>query len=425
MMKPDLIRVNQIDDLDLKSIEKLYLDHINPGQVFYFKLLGFTQVLIKRAQGAYYYDQNDRKILDFAGAMGSTGVGHNHPKILKACKKFQDDSRHQLGHWFFSQYAAALAHNIAAICPNDLKYVLLGNSGSEVVEGALNMVEKYQGPSRNRILYTSNSYHGQTRGALSISDTPVFRSTFTLLHNNVRVPFGDAKAIEKALRTQADIGGIFLVAMLGGAGVIIPPDGYLQQVRKLCDQFGVLLILDEIQCGFGRAGKMFAFEYENIIPDAVVIAKPLCGSQNAMAALVMRESVYKTAFTHKKEWVINSPTTFGGMGQACVTAIETINILFDENLIENTRDTGAYFLDSLAIMQKKYPKLIKEVRGRGFIIGIEFQDFSKTLITPLDKVVSVLDERLKGGLAGFIGAILLHNHGIIVNFTGTNPNVIG
>ena len=419
-----MISVDQIDKLDLKAIEKIYTENVNPGLVHYYKILGFNKILIKRAQGVYYYDQDEEKIFDFAGGVGAAALGHNHPRIIKARKKFQEEERHQIGQWFYSQYAAALSKNLATICPGDLDVVLLGNCGSEVIEGALKIVEKYQGPSKSKCVYASNSFHGRTRGALSLTDSPDLRSTFKMLGNHIKVPFGDADAMEKTLKENPDIGGVFLEAIQGGAGVIIPPEGYLRKVRELCDEFRVLLVLDEIQCGLGRPGKLFAFEYEDIIPDILAIAKPLSGSNSAIAALITRKPVYQKAFSSPKEWHINSPSTFGGMGEACVTAIETINIIFDENLIENAREMGDYFLEKLKHLSEKYPKMVKEVRGRGLIIGIEFYDISHTLVAPLQMMMSIFSERLKGSLAALIGAILLRNYKIIINFTGTNRNVI-
>ena len=168
----ELINIDQIDALDLKTIEKIYSDNINPGQVHYFKLLGYNRIWIKRAEGVYYFDQNDEKILDFAGGVGVTGIGHNHPRILKARDKFKKEKKHQIGTWFYSQYVAALSKNLATLCPGDLDVVLLGNCGSEVMESALKIVEKYQGPEKSKCIYASNSFHGRTRGALSLTDSP-------------------------------------------------------------------------------------------------------------------------------------------------------------------------------------------------------------------------------------------------------------
>lgn len=422
--KPSLISVEDIDSLQAKDIENIYADHINPGQIKYFKILGFNKTIISHASGVYYYDRNGNKILDLMGGFGSVGLGHNHPRILAVRKKFQEENRHEIGMGFYSQYAAVLSKNLATICPGDLDYSLLCNSGSEAMEGALKMVEKYQGPEKNKFIFAENSYHGKTRGSLSLTDSPYLRSSFQLLEGNEIVPFGDAEAIEATLNRRKDIGGVVLEPIQGGAGIIIPPDGYLTKVREICDRFGVLLVLDEIQCGFGRTGKLFAFEFENIVPDIVAIAKSLGGSKTAMATFVTRKPVYLKAYGNAKDAFIHSSSTFGGLGEACVTAIEAINIIYEEGLIENSEKTGNYFLERLNSLKQNYPKIIKDVRGRGLMIGLEFRDLSETLSKPLRMVVSKFDEKLKGSITGFIGSIMLNKYNILVAFTEYNRNVL-
>jgi acetylornithine/succinyldiaminopimelate/putrescine aminotransferase len=422
-LKTELIKVDEINDLDSKTIEKIYTENINPGQVHYLKLLGFNKVLMKRGKGVYYYDQNDEKILDFSGGVGSIGLGHNHPRINNVRKKFQDEERHEIGMSFYSQYAAALSKNLANICPADLDVVILANCGSEAIEQAIKMVEKYQGPLRSKLVYAINAFHGRTKGALSITDSKILRNTFKLHEDNIKVPFGEYEAIETALKDNPDIGGIFLESIQGGAGVIVPPKGYLKKVRELCDQYGVLLILDEIQCGFGRTGKMFAFEHDEVVPDIITISKSFGGTKASVAATIVRTKVYKKAYKDKKDFVAHLPSTFGGMGGACVTSIEAINILYEEDLISKARDNGKYFIEELRILKERYPKIIKDVRGRGLMIGMEYHDISNTLIPPFNKLISSLDDRIKGSLSALLGGILLNKYNILVSFTEFNRNV--
>jgi len=418
-----LIKVDQINDLNSKTIENIYLENINPGQVHYFKLLGFNKILMKRASGVYYYDQNDEKILDFSGGVGSIGLGHNHPRINSVRKNFQDEERHEIGMSFYSQYAAALSKNLATISPGDLDVVLLANCGSEAIEQAIKMVEKYQGPLRSKLVYAINGFHGRTKGALSITDSKILRNTFKLHEDNIKVPFGESDAFETVLRDNPDIGGVFLESIQGGAGVIIPPSGYLKKVRELCDQYGVLLVLDEIQCGFGRTGQMFAFEHDEVIPDIITISKSFGGTKASVAATIVKTSIYKKAYNDKKDFVAHLPSTFGGMGGACVTAIEAINILYEEDLFSKARDNGEYFLAELNLLKEKYPNIIKYIRGRGLMIGMEFHDISNTLYPPFNKLISNFDDRIKGSLTGLLGSILLNKYNILVSFTEYNRNV--
>ena len=195
-------------------------------------------------------------------------------------------------------------------------------------------------------------------------------------------------------------------------------------MRELADRHGILWIADEAQCGFGRTGRFFAFEHAGAVPDVTAIAKSLGGGKSAMAAMIAHTDVYKKAYGSSKTAMIHGPATFSGMGEACVTAIEALHVLYDENLIANAETVGAYLIERLRSLQAKYPRLIKEVRGRGLMIGLELQDLSTALPFGLRQLVSTLDERLKGSLADFLGSLLLRDYGILVAFTGYNRNVI-
>lgn len=422
--KPDLLSVEDAKALDVARMTDLFKAHLNPGQLHFMKLLGFHKVKVERAEGMYYIDQNGRKILDFFGGFGSLALGHNHPRVLEARRKFQEEKRHEIAIAFMSQYAAALAHNIAACSPGDLDMVFLGSSGSETMEAAVKVAERAAGPKRPKIVYAENSFHGKTKGVLSITDGQLYRGEFKLVGNTVRVPFGDIDAIENAFRSDPEIGTIVLETVQGGGGIIQAPAEFWQKLRRLCDQYGVLWVADEVQCGVGRTGRFYAFEHYGVVPDVTALAKSLGGGKTAMGAMIARREVYMRAYGTPKTAMIHAAATFGGIGEACITSIEALNVLYDEGLIDNAAATGDYLLDRLATLQAKYPKIIKEVRGKGFMVGLEFQDFSQTLPMVLRPMVSLLDDKLKGSLSGFIGALLLRDYDVLVAFTEYNRNVI-
>ncbi|WP_234794585.1 aspartate aminotransferase family protein [Xaviernesmea oryzae] len=410
--------------MSLADMNGLFKDHINPGQLHFMKLLGFNKIKVERAEGMYYIDQNGRKILDFFGGFGSLAVGHNHPRLIAERKAFQEEGRHEIAIAFMSQYAAALAKNLAAISPGDLDMVFLGSTGSEAMEAAIKVAERAVGPKRPKIVYAENSFHGKTKGVLSITDSPLYRGEFRLVDRNVRVPFGDIDAIRNAFESDPEIGVIVLETIQGGGGIITAPPEFWQELRLLCDKHGVIWVADEVQCGVGRSGRFYAFEHAGVVPDVTALAKSLGGGKTAMAAMIARREIYMKAYGSPKTAMIHAQATFGGIGEACITAIEALNILYDENLIENSAVQGAYLLSRLQALQAKYPKIIKEVRGQGLMIGLEFQDFSQTLPLVLRPVVSVLDDKLKGSLSGFIGALLLRDYATLVAFTEYNRNVI-
>ncbi|WP_246666034.1 aspartate aminotransferase family protein [Aquamicrobium sp. LC103] len=410
--------------MDVARMTDLFKAHLNPGQLHFMKLLGFHKVKVERAEGMYYFDQNGRKILDFFGGFGSLAFGHNHPRILAARKAFQEEKRHEIAIAFMSQYASALAHNLARCSPGDLDMVFLGSSGSEAMEAAVKVAERAAGPKKPKIVYAENSFHGKTKGVLSITDGPLYRGEFRLVDNTVRVPFADIEAIENAFRSDPGIGAIVLETVQGGGGINQAPAEFWQKLRRLCDEHGVLWVADEVQCGLGRTGRFYAFEHYGVVPDVTALAKSLGGGKTAMAAMIARREVYMKAYGTPKTAMIHAQATFGGIGEACITSIEALNLLYDEGLIENAATVGDYLLERLADLQAKHPKIIKEVRGKGLMVGLEFHDFSQTLPMVLRPVVGVLDDKLKGSLSGFVGSLLLRDYGVLVAFTEYNRNVV-
>ncbi|WP_394892586.1 aspartate aminotransferase family protein [Mesorhizobium sp. AaZ16] len=422
--KPDLISVEAAKAMNLATMTDLFKAHLNPGQLHFMKLLGFHKVKVESAEGMFYVDQNGRKILDFFGGFGSLAFGHNHPRILDARKKFQDEKRHEIAIAFMSQYAAALAHNLAKCSPGNLDMVFLGSSGSEAMEAAIKVAERAAGPKRPKIVYAENSFHGKTKGVLSITDGQLYRGEFKLTDNTVRVPFADIDAVEAAFKSDPAIGVIVLETIQGGGGIVQAPAEYWQKLRALCDQYGVLWVADEVQCGLGRSGRFYAFEHYGVVPDVTALAKSLGGGKSAVGAMIASREVYMKAYGTPKTAMIHAAATFGGIGEASITAIEALNVLYDEGLIDNAAATGTYLLERLQALQTKHPKIIKDVRGKGFMIGLEFHDFSQTLPMVLRPIVSVLDDKLKGSLSGFVGALLLRDYDVLVAFTEYNRNVI-
>lgn len=422
--KPNLLTVEDAKSLDLAQVTDLFANHLNPGQLHFMKVLGYHRVLVERAEGMHYYDQNGRQILDFFGGIGSLGFGHNHPRILAARRKFEEEKRHEIAMGFLSQYAAALAHNLAAISPGNLEMVFLGSTGSEAMEAAIKVAEQAQGPSRTKTIYAENSFHGKTKGALSITDSVLYRGSFKLVENTVRVPFGDIDAIAQAIESDPEIGIVALETIQGGAGIVSAPNGFWRELRALCDRKGVLWVADEVQCGLGRTGRFYAFEHEGVVPDVTALAKSLGGSKAAMGAMICSRDVYMKAYGQPKTALIHGPSTFSGMGEACCTSIEALNILYDEGLMENAATQGAYLIERLQAIKDKYPKLIHDVRGQGLMVGLEFSDFSQTMPMGVRQMISVLDDKLKGSLCAFVGSLLLRDYGILVAFTEYNRNVI-
>jgi acetylornithine/succinyldiaminopimelate/putrescine aminotransferase len=422
--RPRLLTVEDAKSLSIEEVTGFQNAHLNPGQLHFRKILGFDKILVDRAEGMHYITREGRKILDFFGGFGSLAFGHNHPRVLAARKTFQDENRHEICMAFMSQYATALAANLARIAPGDLDMVFLGSSGSEAMEAAIKVAEQAQGPGKSKIIYARNSFHGKTKGSLTITDGPLYRSQFRLVDGAIKVPFGDLDAIRNAIESNPAIGIVVLETIQGGGGIHEAPTSFWQGLRALCNKHGVLWVADEVQCGLGRTGKFFAFEHHGVIPDVTALAKSLGGSKSAMAAMIARRPIYMKAYGTKETALVHAPATFGGIGEACISAIEGLNILYGEGLMENAAARGEQLIAGLKSLQRKHPKIIKDVRGRGLMVGIEFNDLSQTLPFGMKQMLSLLDDKLKGSLCGLVGALLVKDHDVLVAFTEYNRNVI-
>jgi len=417
-------RVWTVEDAKRMSpseVATLYRAHVNPGQVDMMRLVGCDRVGIREARGAVLVDGAGNAILDFWGGFGALALGHNHPRIVEARMRFQRENRHELVMAFLSQYATALAATLAHVAPGNLEVVHLCTSGSEAVEAALKLAEHAQGAQRAGIVYVENSFHGKTKGALSVTDSERFRSDFRLLPHRIRIPFGDAAALERALTADPALGAVILEPIQGGAGIVVAPDGYLRDVRRICDRHRVLWIADEVQSGFGRTGRFFAFEHDGVVPDVVTMAKALGGGKAAVGAAITTREVFERAYGSPARALVHGPSTFSAMGEACCTALEAINVLLDEGLMERAQRIGGELLSGLHVLRGRFPGLIREVRGRGLMVAIEFQDLSGVLPQPLRPLLNPLDG--SGALCAAVGTLLLRDHRVLIGFTDYNRNV--
>lgn len=269
-----------------------------------------------------------------------------------------------------------LAKTLAALTPGKLKYSFFCNSGTESVEAALKLAKAYQSPrGKFTFIATSGAFHGKSLGALSATAKSTFRKPFMPLLPGFRhVPFGNIEAMLTALneckKTGDDVAAVILEPIQGEGGVILPPPGYLTAVRKLCDEFGALMILDEVQTGMGRTGKMFACEHENVQPDILCLAKALGGGVMPIGATIATEEVFSVLFDNP----FLHTTTFGGNPLACAAALATINVLLEQNLPAQAEQKGDMLLDGFRQLAREYPDLVQEARGKGMLMAIEFVD---------------------------------------------------
>lgn len=375
-----------------QTIEK-YEKYVNPAMAKLFRYMGLATVEWD-AKGSIVTDLKGDQYLDLLGGYGMFSAGHCHPKIVAAAKE-QLDRMGMSTKILLNKPMADLSELLAQVTPGDLTYSFFGNSGTEAVEAALKLARMAK--KKPGIISTKGAFHGKSLGALSATGRDVFKGPFTpLVPGFKHVPYGDVDAIEQAI--DADTAAVIIEPIQGEGGVIVPPKGYMKAIREICDRRGVLMIVDEVQTGMGRTGKLFAVEHEDVVPDILCLAKALGGGVMPIGAIVARpqlwDSFVEAPFIHT--------STFGGGPLACATAIAAIKVITEENLPHQAEVRGNQFLSALKKMQAQYPTIVAEVRGMGLIIGIEFTD---------------------EGFAGYTISEMV-NRKIIAAYTLNNPKVI-
>lgn len=374
------------------TIEK-YEKYINPAVARLFRFMGLATIEWE-AEGTIIRDIDGKEYIDCLGGYGVFSLGHRHPKVVEAVKR-QLDTMPLSSKVLFDKPMADLASMLADVTPGDLQYSFFVNSGTEAVEGALKLARVHTG--RTKLISTVNSFHGKTLGALSATGRDMFRDPFQpLLSGFSHVPFNDIEAMKKEI--DEETAAVIVEPVQGEGGIIVPSDDYLPILRQLCDENGALLICDEVQTGLGRTGKMFAVDHYGVVPDIITTAKALGGGVMPIGAFTAKAAVW--------EKYITSPflhtSTFGGNPLACAAAIATLQILKEENLVERSNEIGNYFKAKLESIGSSYRDVIKEVRGKGLMIGIELT---------------------KEGIGGLLMSELVNN-GVLVAYTLNNPKVI-
>lgn len=324
------------------------------------------EVVIDRAEGVWVYDVEGNKYLDCLAAYSAVNQGHCHPRIVKALKE-QADKVTLTSRAFHNSQLPLLYKELSELTGYELSLPM--NSGAEAVETALKAARKWgykvKGVPEQKaeIITCTNNFAGRTISIISFSTEEQYRDGFGPFTPGFKiVEYGNAKALENAVTSNTVA---FLVEPIQGeGGVVVPPEGYLKSCADICRKNNVLLITDEIQCGLGRSGKLFAFEYENIRPDVVIIGKALSGGCYPVSAVLSNKEilgVFKPG---------DHGSTFGGNPLGAAVARESLKVLIDEKLIEKSFELGNYFISELKKIQSPH---VKEVRGKGLFIGVELK----------------------------------------------------
>src|SRR6266446_5747561 len=343
----------------------MHARYLNEQLVRVLKTIGYD-VGFQKGQGQYLFDREGAKYLDLLSGFGVFAIGRNHPALRQALKSVLDSDLPNLVQLDVSTLAGVLAERLLEHVPY-LDKVFFANSGAEAVEAAIKFARGATG--RPGIVYCAHSFHGLSYGALSLMDDPNFRSGFEpLLPGCTQIAFNDLAALEHALSSRQV--AAFIVEPIQGKGVNMPTDEFLPGAAALCKKYGTLLIADEIQTGIGRTGKFLAVEHWNVEPDIVLLSKALSGGHVPVGALLTRKSVFDKIFNQMDRAVVHG-STFAKNDLAMAAGIATLEVIESEKLVDAAAKRGAELLAAFSRMARQH-ELIKAVRGKGLLIGIEF-----------------------------------------------------
>jgi acetylornithine aminotransferase len=335
---------------------------IEKSDRYIMKTYGRYPIVPVRGEGCRLWDADGKEYLDFLGGVAVNNLGHCHPKVVKALQ----DQAAQLIHCSNYYQIPQQIELAELLCKHSFAdKAFFCNSGAEANEAAIKLARKYSrekyGPERYEIITAADSFHGRTMATVSATGQEKVQRFFDpLLHGFKHVAFDDVDALEGAISPTTC--AIMLEPIQGEGGVNVPSPGYFQEVRRICDKHGLILIFDEVQVGVGRTGKMFAYEHFEIVPDIMTLAKALAGG--APIGTMLAKDEYAAAFTPGTHG-----STFGGNPLVCAAALATVRTILEDGILNRTEEIGEYLEGELEILQRKY-SFVKEVRGIGLMIGM-------------------------------------------------------
>ena len=330
-------------------------------------------VTIERGVGAHVWDIDGKEYIDCMGGYGVALVGHQNQRVNNAIKE-QLDKIITVHSSLYNKTREEFLKMLIGLAPKGLTQVHLNNSGAEAIEAAIKFARKFTG--KKGMVAMKGSYHGKSFGALSLTFGPKYRKPFEPLVEKVSfASFGDIESLRSVIDDETAF--VILEPIQGESGIIVAPEGFLQEVRKLCDEKGILLIFDEIQAGLGRTGRLWACDHWNTVPDILCLAKGIAGGV-PMGATLVRPDIL--ASMNKGE----HSSTFGGNPISCAAGIAALKALTEDGLIENSEKMGKIFRDGLEKLKEKHT-MIREIRGKGLMIGIEMKFEIKDILMGLIK----------------------------------------
>lgn len=377
---------------ETERVSDLYRRFVNPGRFRLASLMSLDKVEAE-AHGCIIRTEDGTEYLDCLGSFGVFNVGHSHPKVIEAVQrhltKMPLSTRFML-----SKPLAELAERMASITPSGVEYIFPVHSGAASVEGALKLARASTG--RQEIVATYGAFHGKTMGALSASGRDHFKKSFEpLVPGFVHVPYGDADAVRNVMSEKT--AAVIVEPIQGEAGVVIPPEGYLNTLRAICNEWNALLIMDEVQTGFGRTGAMFGCDHDGVAPDLMTFAKALGGGVMSLAAFMGNERAWAPLV---EDPYLHSTTIESHAAFAAGSA--TIDVIREEGLVERSRELGALLIGEIQKLAETYPDVVTAVRGKGLMIAMDF---------------------VEAGHGGVVLADMIDQH-ILVGFSFNSPQTV-
>jgi len=394
----------------------LLREHVNPRFASVLKTIGFDRNYV-RGKGAYLWDTSGRRYLDLLAGYGMFNLGRHHPVVQDAIRQFlelDEPTKPQMGPVLLS---GLLAERLKCLAGAWADKVFFTNSGTESIEAALKFARA--STKRHRVIYCERAFHGLTYGALSINGCDSFRDGFmSLLPGMVSIPFGDLDALERELTTEKT--AAFVVEPIQGKGVHVAPNEFLLGAQELCRRHGAKLVVDEVQTGLGRTGRMLAIDHvPGFEPDILTLSKALSGGYVPVGAVIMRQPVYDGVFTSMNRSVVHS-STFAQMGLAMTCGLATLHVLETERLCENAEARGRELLTGLRELGARH-ELVADVRGRGLMIALELAAPERWARKLEWSLVHAADKSL---MPQALVIPLLDDHGILTQVAGHHVDIV-
>jgi ornithine--oxo-acid transaminase len=393
----------------------LYHQYLNHQLLNVLKTLGFDKKYV-RAENQYLYDEDGHRYLDLQSGYGVYSFGRNNPKIIHALREVLDAQLANMVQFDAPLLAACFAEKLAKYMPSELSKFFFCNSGTEAIEGAIKFARAAN--HREKILSCYAGFHGLTTGSLALNGTESFKKNFYPLLPAAQIPFNDLDALETALKTKQF--SCFVVEPIQGKSVAIPNDDYLPQASRLCQKYDTIFIIDEVQTGIARTGKFLAQEHwPNTQPDIVTMAKALSGGFIPVGVIAMKPWIFEKTYRNMENAVVHS-CTFGRNDLAMAAGIATLDLVEDEKLITAAAEKGEKLLSRLQEKLGKF-EMVKEIRGKGMILGVEFCA-PKSL--KLKVGWTLLETANKGLFSQLIVIPLFRDFRILTQVSGPNSHVV-